>query len=635
MNLRNLLSGAMLALFLFALQPLQAQQVPMELVQYPDTILHNGKIVSMDDDGFNSSVGTVYQAMAIRGDRIQFLGTNAQILRFVGPNTKQIDLRGKTVMPGLIDTHNHLHNGAVSRWSRENADKFETIVKRFNISGRSFDDLTKGVELIIKEQMARPEPGQWAMIGLPGSVTGIGGLYLDTHQMSRQQLDAWAPTTPVVITGSNKNTLLNTAARDDFLKYYEVEPTDENELTAITMGNIISRSLIADRYFDTHFDELPDILHDHLAAHSAGGFTTYSSHIQGMRYMPAFRQMAENGRMPIRLGFSHRYCQSVEPDSPGCFIRLGDWQGLGNDYYWNVGMTLGGLDAGPPTICTTMEAPPRFKSRELCWIERGNPYYRAIHAALRSRYRYVVNHLYGDKPLDLLMEIINNIMDENPGYSLEFVRSLRISSDHCGFYPRHDQMPEAARLNMTFSCNAAYINRSAPWLKVYGADKATRISPVKSMIKNGIRPVAEMEGLGYADGEGPTPFVIYNEFITRRNVRGEIIGITEAVDRVEAMKMATVWASYYVLREKEIGTLAPGKFADYIVLNKDYFTIPADQIPTVYPLLVTLGGKHVVVRAEAASELGLETVGPQPIFRFEREYEYAQDPDEVLSQSEG
>lgn len=622
-------------LLLLGTLELGAQQVPPELISYPSMIIYNAKIVSMDDPGFNSSPGRIHQAMAVRDGRVQFLGANERILAFAGPQTKKIDLKGRTVAPGMIDTHNHLHNGAVSDWARDNPQKIEAIVKRFSVTGNSFADITKSIELVVKEQMARPLPGQWAMIGLPGEVTGIGGLYLDTQQLSRQQLDQWAPKLPVVITGSNENTLINTAARNDFLMYYEVEPTDANEEAALTMGNIFSRSLIADRYFDNHFDELPDVLFKHLRNHAAGGYTTYSSHIQGMRYMPAFRTLAAEGRMPLRFGFSHRYCQSIEPDQPGCFLRVGDWQGIGGDYYWNVGLTLGGLDAGPPTICTTMEAAAEYKSREYCILQEGNSYWKAIHAALRSRYRYVVNHLYGDKPLDLVMDILELIMRENPSYTPEFVRSLRTSSDHCGLYPRPDQLPRAARLGMTFSCGARMIDRSAPWLKVYGLDKANRISPVKSMIKNGIRPVAEMEGLGYDTGTGPTPWAINYEFITRKNMRGELIAPEEAVDRFEAMKMATTWASYYVLREKTLGSLEAGKLADFVVYNKDYFTIPQEEIPTVYPLMVVMGGEPIVVREEFGKDIGMATVGPQVKFLFEREYEYAPDPEEVLRQSQG
>ena len=79
----------------------QAQQAT------PEMIVYNGKIVTMSDKSFTSNVGTVAQAMAIRDDNVVAVGTNAQIRGQAGPNTKQIDLEGRTVVPGLIVVHDH------------------------------------------------------------------------------------------------------------------------------------------------------------------------------------------------------------------------------------------------------------------------------------------------------------------------------------------------------------------------------------------------------------------------------------------------------------------------------------------------------------------------------------------------
>ena len=598
--------------------------VPAELVAYPDLIVHNGKIVTMDDDSLNNSAGRTVEAMAVRGDQFQFLGSSADVLRYAGPQTRMIDLQGRTVIPGLIDTHNHLHNGAVSRWARNNVEKVEAIVKSFSVTGQNFADLTRGIELVIKENMTRPLPGQWASIRLPaGSTgTGIGIPYLLQEQMTREELDALAPRQPVLVTAGPGAWLMNSVARDDLLQYYEVPPTDENEKKAITIGTVFGRSLITDRYFDGHLDELADVVESQLKHQAAGGFTTYSSHIVGLRFMPAFRKLVEEKRMPMRLAFSHRYCQQVEPDNAGCFLRVGDWQGLGDKYYWNLGITLGGIDMGPPTICTTMEAPAKYKSQEKCILQPGNPYADAIYTAFRTRYRYTVNHAYGDKGVDYVMDIMERVMQDNPDITLDFMRSLRVTSDHCGFYPRKAQLPRMKRLGIILSCNPMYVNRSAPWLPVYGMDKADRISPIASMIQAGVMPTAEFEGLNLGSGEGPTPMAFLIHYMTRKNDRGELIAPGEAIDRVSALKMATSWASYFVLREEEIGSLEPGKLADFVILNKDYFTVPQDAIPTVFPLMTVLGGKIMSLREEFARELGVSAVGPQIKFQFETTYDF-------------
>ena len=95
--------------------------VPPELVAYPDWVVYNGKIVSMDDATLNNSVGTTYQAMAIRGDRIQFLGSNNRMLSYAGPQTRRLDLKGRTVVPGLIDTHVTLSDVQIATVVKEDA----------------------------------------------------------------------------------------------------------------------------------------------------------------------------------------------------------------------------------------------------------------------------------------------------------------------------------------------------------------------------------------------------------------------------------------------------------------------------------------------------------------------------------
>ena len=81
----------------------QEMSVLEKVAVYPTLIVHNGKIATMDNNLTN------YQAMAIRDDRIWTLGTNREIQELAGPQTRVIDLKGRTVVPGLIDAHTHPH----------------------------------------------------------------------------------------------------------------------------------------------------------------------------------------------------------------------------------------------------------------------------------------------------------------------------------------------------------------------------------------------------------------------------------------------------------------------------------------------------------------------------------------------
>ena len=600
-----------------------AGSIPPELINYPDLIIYNGKIMAMDDATLSNSLGRTVQALAVRGDRIQFMGTNDEVMHFAGPQTRKIDLKGRTVIPGMIDTHSHMHDHTIQLWIKTHPQEVEKVMKRFSVSGKTYQDLTHGIEVVVKENMAHPQPGQWAWIDLPAASTGtgIGVQYLLKEEMDRKKLDALSPTLPVFVL-AHPSMLLNSAARNAFLQLYEVEPTDENEKSALTMDTTITRSLVVDQYFREHLDVLADALEDGLKHESAAGLTTFSSHIVGLRIQDAYLKMVRAGRMPIRFGYADRFCQQVEPDMAGCFARKGDVAGLGDKYFWSVGVTLGGIDNGPPQICTTMEAPKLYKEQERCVLEPGNAYAKAMHSALMSHLRFVVNHDYGDKTIDYVMDIIEQVMKEDPAFTLEHVRELRPTSDHCGFYPRAAQIPRMKKLGFIVSCDSMFVDRSAPWLKIYGMDKANRIAPIHSMIAGGVMTTAEAELGSVETGESETLHAQLVHLITRKNDRGEMIAPEEAVDRQTLMKMSTVWPSYYVLKEKELGTLEPGKYADFVILNKDYFTIPEGDIGSVFPLMTVLGGKTIVLREELAKEWGVPAVGPQVKWKFKTVYDF-------------
>jgi predicted amidohydrolase YtcJ len=605
----------------------QAQQVTMPAAlaahAYPELIIHNGKIVSMDNPSLDNNLGRQYQAMAVKGERIQLLGTNAEVLAYAGPNTRKIDLKGRTVIPGIVDSHTHLHNHAYSWWASNNSDKFSHLAKRISVRGKTYEELNKGIELAVKEGMSGLSKDVWADISVPGG-TDIGMPYLRSDSLTREMLDEWAPDRPVWVS-ANVEYKLNTVARDQLLQYYGVEPTDESLENAVQHAVTINRTRISDAYFWNNVRELAGAMEHGMKSAAANGITTFSSHIVGLRFMPAYNLLREEGRMPIRFGWAHRLCQLVEDNVPGCFLHTGPVQTIGDNYYWSVGLTLGALDGGPPSICTTMEAPPKNKAQEKCFLQPGNQYAKAIHTALTNRYRYIVNHVYGDKPVDYLMDIMDQVMKENKELDLNYMRSLRMTSDHCGFYPRKEQLARMAKFNWIPSCDLAFINRSYPWLAVYGKDNQNRIAPMKSIIDAGMMATLEYE-LRTEDGSGPTLWAQGIQAITRKNNRGDIVAPEEAISRELAMKMITVYPSYYVLKEKEIGTLEVGKLADFVVYNKDYFTIPVAEIPSVFPLLTVVGGKTVVLREEFARELGTQAVGPQVHFEFEEEYDEGEVP---------
>jgi len=595
-------------------------EVPAELVQFPDLIIHNAKIVTMDDTTPTGPPGAIVQAMAIGGDVIQSLGTNAQVLGLAGPQTHKIDLKGRTVIPGMINTHIHLHSGYASRWLRKFPEEIARMMqnfRRFSVGGNTFEELTHGIELVLKEHMVSAPENQWALLSLPSRGKhglAIGTLFLSEEHMDRGLLDALAPKRPVFLSGEGVH-LFNTAGRNALMDVFDIDHTDANEEAAMTNPKI--GAMWMELFWRTRVPFLADGIEDGLKHFAALGFTGFSSHIVGFPIHDAYMKLAREGRMPVRMGFNNRNCQVFAVDIPGCFARTGDMAGMGDKYFWNVGVTLGALDHDAPAICTTMNAAPGIKATEKCYAQEGGPYYDAIYTAIRSRLRYNINHVMGDRSLDFFMDIVEKAMEDDPSLDLEYIRSRRLSADHCGWYPRLDQIPRMAKLNMHFSCASKEIDDQGAFIpKIYGEQYANRIGPIRSMLEGGLIVSNEGGGSGTADVE-PTPFARFYPYMTRRRSDGAVLASEEAVNRVQLLKMSTSYAASYVLKDKELGTLEPGKFADFVVLSKDYFTIPEEEIPTVMPLMTVVGGKTIVLREELARDIGLDPVGPQLQFTFE------------------
>jgi hypothetical protein len=101
-----ILAMAVTVFALFA-QGVSAQNLPDILVNYPELIVHNAKIITMDDEAYNSNPGTIAQAMAVRDGKILKIGADKDILALKGPKTKVMDLKGKTVIPGIVNNHHH------------------------------------------------------------------------------------------------------------------------------------------------------------------------------------------------------------------------------------------------------------------------------------------------------------------------------------------------------------------------------------------------------------------------------------------------------------------------------------------------------------------------------------------------
>ena len=191
--------------------------------------------------------------------------------------------------------------------------------------------------------------------------------------------------------------------------------------------------------------------------------------------------------------------------------------------------------------------------------------------------------------------------------TLEDIRAARISTEHCPII-RPDQVPTMAKYGIRpdFTMNTVQGDiKAGAFVKTYGEQYMSWIAPAKSLVDAGVHPVmntdahmykvpVEWKDMDYPPQWEGNTWGFIEFFVTRRMPHdGITYNRAEALDRVSAMKAATIWGAEQVLREDHIGSLEVGKLADFIVIDKDYFTIPEDQIGTIKTLLTAVGGKTV------------------------------------------
>jgi predicted amidohydrolase YtcJ len=167
------------------------------------------------------------------------------------------------------------------------------------------------------------------------------------------------------------------------------------------------------------------------------------------------------------------------------------------------------------------------------------------------------------------------------------------------------------KLGLFMSAQPKYIESTAPLIETtVGSAFTNRVVPVKSLLDGGIRTV-----LGTDEHVPNVVFLNMGRLVTRKAKVGtteKVLNPEERIDRMTALLMATRWAAEYVLREDVLGSLEPGKWADLVVIDRDFLSIPDDEIRNTKVLLTAVGGKIVYTEPVFAQAEGLPQIGHRP-----------------------
>ncbi len=585
-----------------------------------DLILHSGKILTVDE---NFSVA---QAVAIRGNQITAVGANADILKLAGSQSTVLDLKGRTVIPGLIDTHRHPDD------PHYDGTMTPEKLRQYPVDWRGVrtkDDVLNQIKGLMDRYQFKP--GEWIYFVTQG-LSGMGGS-ADTDQASRlkilfEELNRWeldkvTPNNPIAMSLGipNQNGLLiNSKALDilmaqygDFVSKYGRLWLDAGGRPEGHIEPPATRLILAMLPEPDPADVGPQYKMSNEEM-NAMGLTTFSSQLTD-DLIKAYQWLESRGELTIRIP----YGKATDFGTFGDFTRMRDLarlQGTGTDKMWVNSVAPSNVDGSGSRSCMSMQRQATYGAVDDWWpigqchmdpeyagggskARTEANYYRewGIQSGLNGL-RWANTHMAGERTVSLMLSLVDQVQkmagpNATKGWAF----------DHCTFVNPRD-FKEAARLGVTFSCAPKYIRDIGPQAsRSYGDEVAnTYVVPVKSLLDAGVKVVFEGDNDVYVWGE-------LELLQTRKDKDGKVWGPQERLDRATVLKMATRWAADYVLRADKLGSLEPGKWADLVVLDQDYMTIPVEQIHAIQPQLTVFDGKMIFLTPAFSQEYNLKPAG--------------------------
>jgi predicted amidohydrolase YtcJ len=552
-HLRHIIAAAGISLSIGAVMLVAQQAAP------PDVILSNGKIITVDDRF------SIAQAIAVRGDRFVAVGTNQEITKLAGPNTRRIDLRGRAVVPGLIDNHAHfMEEGAY--WQVE--------LRLDGVESRK-----QALEMIRARAQSR-KPGEW--------VYTLGGwspdqFADDSRPFTREELDKYAPANPVFLQFTRERTYLNSRAVDAVGLDKITEPWVLRDAGGRPTGVIdgdggtaqvrnaagFLRNLPKDIFESSSMAMLRDL--------NAAGLTASGG---GCQYEDIYRQWQRQGRLSMRF-FCFRTAPAAAGRGGNAADQIAAVQKLryfdGDEWIDHVNWGERVVNTPDTVNDTKPTAPPEL------WTAWG-----ALARELAKAGVTIFIHTTNEWTVEEQLRQVEAIAKDVP------IRHLRWAFMHMeGVTP--SQIDRMKRLGMYIGVHPRAIIAGAAFNRRHG-ERAYSMPPLQAIQDSGIT-----WGLGTDAFEVNQyrPFTTLYWAVTGKMVGGKVVN-KQPISREDALIAHTRKNAYFFFRENDLGSIQPGRLADLAVLDRDYLTIPADQIKDIKVVMTMVGGKTVYDAAPAA-----------------------------------
>jgi len=539
-----------------------------------DLVVLNGRVITVDP------AFRIVEAVAVKGGLFMFLGSSEDAKKLVGKDTRVIDADGKSVVPGLIDSHVHALGVAEA----------ETQAPY-----RELRTLAEIQEWVAAEAAKRPA-GQW--IWTPRNYpTRIRERRFPT----RAELDAVAPRHPVVVDGAYAlvvNTAALRAAGIDastpapeggaIVKDAKGEPTG----LLRNVGGLLAK-------YQPPEQPVPvEALEEVHRRYNQAGITSVIERGANLAGWKSYQKLRDQGRLRVRATVTLRVAsdgsvEGVEKFVRGLPVRFGE-----GDDSLRVGPLKLVADGGILIGTSYMREPYGMQAAQLYGID--DPEYRGFLTISADKIKNIVRtghrlgwqmcaHVTGDGGVDAVLDAVEAADADQP------IRDRRFTLIHA-YFPNATAARRAARLGVIVDTQPAWYYKDADALvEGLGEPRMRPFIGLAEWLRFGVKVTLNTDHMFGLDKDASlnpfNPFLTLYAAVTRTTEGGHVIGKSQAVTRADALRMMTINAAYVSFDEKKKGSIELGKLGDLTVLSDDYLSCPAERIKEIRALATIRGGE--------------------------------------------
>ncbi|HTS61664.1 MAG TPA: amidohydrolase [Candidatus Acidoferrales bacterium] len=549
--------------------------------QQPDTIYYNAHVITVSQSRPSA------QAIAIRGDRFAAIGGNDEVLKTAGPQTRKVDLAGKCIVPGIIESHVHPIGAALSEIDGP-VPLLHSIPE---------------IQAYVREQASKLPVGRLIFVPKVYSTR-----LKERRYPNRYEVDAAAPGREAMLDNGYAAVLNSTLLRKAGITRDTPQPANgrierdaQGEPTGLILGAPqLLRPLRAARPYSDK-DRLW-ALKSILQRYNSVGITSIYDRSEGPEGFRAYQALYKAGELTARSTVTYLISAGGSPAEVRQEIeRIPFVTGWGDEWL-RVG-TLKAVVDGGILIGTALLREPYGRHTEIYGF--SDPEYRGVLSVPRENLFEMAKtanelgwqmtaHTTGGGATDLLLDAYE------AADRIASIKDRRFTVTH-GNFPNAAAIARAKRLGVLFDVQPFWLYLDGPAIKdVFGPDRMKDFQPLRSLIDAGVVVGGGSDHMIRFDPREATnpyhPFLGMWIAVTRKTVDGTVLNPEQRISRMEALKMWTWNGAYLMFAEKDRGSIEPGKLADLVILSKDYETCPEDEIKEIEALRTIVGAKIVYDR---------------------------------------